>query len=162
MFVAHASRVRRELPPYATRTPRCAPTQDTRALGGSIAVDTFLAFKRYLPRSNETGRSSAWLERTVRDREVAGSNPVAPTPLDGKPFDEIAVTQRELLRFTATPKNKTLEIFGEKQPEIAPGVHARAIREMGRVTLRRSSLESRLNRSITAECRGNCAAGSSR
>jgi len=33
---------------------------------------------------------------------------------------------------------------------------------MGRVTLRRSSLESRLNRSITAECRGNCAAGSSR
>src|SRR5437868_14152786 len=26
-----------------------------------------------------TGRSSVWLERTVRDREVAGSNPVAPT-----------------------------------------------------------------------------------
>ena len=26
-----------------------------------------------------TGRSSAWIERTVRDREVAGSNPVAPT-----------------------------------------------------------------------------------
>src|SRR6516164_1476108 len=25
-----------------------------------------------------TGRSSVWLERTVRDREVAGSNPVAP------------------------------------------------------------------------------------
>ena len=25
------------------------------------------------------GCSSAWLERTVRDREVAGSNPVAPT-----------------------------------------------------------------------------------
>ena len=24
------------------------------------------------------GRSSAWIERTVRDREVAGSNPVAP------------------------------------------------------------------------------------
>jgi hypothetical protein len=26
-----------------------------------------------------TGRSSAWLERTVRDREVGGSNPLAPT-----------------------------------------------------------------------------------
>ena len=25
-----------------------------------------------------TGRSSAWLERSVRDAEVAGSNPVAP------------------------------------------------------------------------------------
>ena len=26
-----------------------------------------------------TGRSSAWLERLVRDQEVAGSNPVAPS-----------------------------------------------------------------------------------
>ena len=26
-----------------------------------------------------SGRSSAWLERLVRDQEVAGSNPVAPT-----------------------------------------------------------------------------------
>ena len=26
-----------------------------------------------------TGRSSAWLERSVRDAEVAGSNPVAPS-----------------------------------------------------------------------------------
>jgi hypothetical protein len=25
-----------------------------------------------------TGRGSAWLERLVRDQEVAGSNPVAP------------------------------------------------------------------------------------
>ena len=31
-----------------------------------------LAFER-------AGRSSAWLERTVRDREVGGSNPLAPT-----------------------------------------------------------------------------------
>ena len=29
--------------------------------------------------SATTGRSSAWLERLVRDQEVAGSNPVAPT-----------------------------------------------------------------------------------
>ena len=26
-----------------------------------------------------TGRSSAWLERSVRDRKVGGSNPLAPT-----------------------------------------------------------------------------------
>ncbi len=32
------------------------------------------------------GRSSVWLERTVRDREVAGSNPVAPTFFRKKPF----------------------------------------------------------------------------
>ena len=28
-----------------------------------------------------TGRSSAWLERSVRDAEVAGSNPVAPSQI---------------------------------------------------------------------------------
>ena len=31
-----------------------------------------------------TGRSSAWLERTVRVREVGGSNPLAPTCLEVK------------------------------------------------------------------------------
>ena len=30
-------------------------------------------------RRQESGRSSVWLERYVRDVEVAGSNPVAPT-----------------------------------------------------------------------------------
>src|SRR5579871_672015 len=35
-----------------------------------------------------TGRSSVWLERTVRDRKVAGSNPVAPTFCREKPFGE--------------------------------------------------------------------------
>lgn len=29
--------------------------------------------------AKESGNSSAWLERTVRDGEVAGSNPVSPT-----------------------------------------------------------------------------------
>src|SRR5205085_11647690 len=35
---------------------------------------------RDLPQAvtKKTGRSSAWLERLVRDQEVAGSNPVAP------------------------------------------------------------------------------------
>jgi hypothetical protein len=34
----------------------------------------------------QSGRSSAWLERYVRDVEVAGSNPVAPTLQNlGKP-----------------------------------------------------------------------------
>src|SRR5437660_8584391 len=35
-----------------------------------------------------TGRSSVWLERTVRDREVGGSNPLAPTFFRKKPFGE--------------------------------------------------------------------------
>ena len=35
-----------------------------------------------------TGCSSAWLERYVRDVEVAGSNPVIPTQLDFEPFGE--------------------------------------------------------------------------
>ena len=30
-------------------------------------------------RDQTSGRGSAWLERLVRDQEVAGSNPVAPT-----------------------------------------------------------------------------------
>src|SRR5262249_47565503 len=29
--------------------------------------------------TGEAGRSSAWLERSVRDRKVGGSNPLAPT-----------------------------------------------------------------------------------
>jgi hypothetical protein len=35
-----------------------------------------------------SGRGSAWLERLVRDQEVAGSNPVAPTILQIRPFGE--------------------------------------------------------------------------
>jgi hypothetical protein len=34
------------------------------------------------------GRGSVWLERLVRDQEVAGSNPVAPTVFRKKPFGE--------------------------------------------------------------------------
>ena len=33
-----------------------------------------------------TGRSSAWLERTVRVREAGGSNPLAPTIFKAKPI----------------------------------------------------------------------------
>ncbi len=35
-------------------------------------------FNGDFPIDSSSGRGSAWLERTVRDREVAGSNPVAP------------------------------------------------------------------------------------
>ena len=37
---------------------------------------------------SEAGRGAAWLARLTGGQEVAGSNPVAPTPLDRKPFDE--------------------------------------------------------------------------
>jgi hypothetical protein len=33
----------------------------------------------YMPRSRSSGRSAAWLARLVRDQEVEGSNPFAPT-----------------------------------------------------------------------------------
>ena len=36
--------------------------------------------------SELSGRSSAWLERCVRDAEVAGSNPVAPTNFSYRVF----------------------------------------------------------------------------
>ncbi len=36
----------------------------------------------------KSGCGSAWLERCVRDAEVAGSNPVTPTFLQIKPFGE--------------------------------------------------------------------------
>ena len=34
---------------------------------------------------NSTGRGSVWLERSVRDAEVTGSSPVAPTCFDLNP-----------------------------------------------------------------------------
>ena len=53
-----------------------------------IAIDRRLPFDK-ITSSRRSGRSSAWLERTVRDREVGGSNPLAPTfkSLQGKDLD---------------------------------------------------------------------------
>ena len=34
------------------------------------------------------GRSSVWLERLVRDQEAGGSNPLAPSVVENKPFGE--------------------------------------------------------------------------
>jgi hypothetical protein len=39
-------------------------------------------------RSYAAGCGSAWLERLVRDQEVAGSNPVTPTSCKIEPFGE--------------------------------------------------------------------------
>ena len=41
----------------------------------------------FLPECVPSGRGSAWLERLVRDQEVGGSNPLAPTKL----LNELAV-----------------------------------------------------------------------
>ena len=38
--------------------------------------------------NNGSGRGSVWLERDVRDVEVAGSNPVAPTKIKENKNDE--------------------------------------------------------------------------
>src|SRR5438874_12402400 len=43
-----------------------------------------------------SGHSSAWLERTVRDREVGGSNPLAPTISPGGTVGLIPVEYRRL------------------------------------------------------------------
>jgi hypothetical protein len=62
-------------------------------------------------RDDPTGRSSAWLERTVRDREVGGSNPLAPTfyksfaernlgvPSDGRECGKEVLEKRYMYRF---------------------------------------------------------------
>ena len=49
-----------------------------RRFGRSVGVDPTEAGAK-MSGSQRSGRSSAWLERYVRDVEVAGSNPVAPT-----------------------------------------------------------------------------------
>jgi hypothetical protein len=43
---------------------------------------------------HSSGRGSAWLERLVRDQEVGGSNPLAPTTLNTLPFIDL----RNILR----------------------------------------------------------------
>src|SRR5438094_742786 len=48
---------------------------------GRIALTIPFVLLGYLHESDATGCSSAWLERLVRDQEVAGSNPVSPTRL---------------------------------------------------------------------------------
>jgi hypothetical protein len=45
--------------------------------------DCVCGLNRSLPACMQSsGRGSAWLERLVRDQEVGGSNPLAPTTLD--------------------------------------------------------------------------------
>ncbi len=39
----------------------------------------------------ETGRSAVWLARLVRDQEVGGSNPLAPTKLTHWPVQWVTV-----------------------------------------------------------------------
>jgi hypothetical protein len=53
------------------------------SLGGHIAPLRFGAMhsKLLCNRESKSGRGSAWLERLVRDQEVGGSNPLAPTIL---------------------------------------------------------------------------------
>ena len=62
-----------------------APACDTER----VVLGHFLLVWLGRTKRNNTGRGSAWLERCVRDAEVAGSNPVAPTQLDFRPFGEL-------------------------------------------------------------------------
>src|SRR5262249_29212794 len=63
------------------RSQRCF-----QGLSGAHWLETRLPAGRSV--SLVARRSSVCLERTVRDREVGGSNPLAPTILRNKPFGE--------------------------------------------------------------------------
>ena len=54
---------------------------------------------RWLERVRPTlsGRGSAWLERLVRDQEVGGSNPLAPTTSKPFPLNTFRLLLRVLL-----------------------------------------------------------------
>ena len=65
----------------------------------------------------KSGRGSAWLERLVRDQEVGGSNPLAPTKfLCAMPpasiLDRVPVSEAALRQFCERWKISTLELFG--------------------------------------------------
>jgi hypothetical protein len=54
-----------------------------------------------LPRNTRSGRSAAWLARLVRDQEVEGSNPFAPTtskPSSLNKFRRLSLVQELLNR----------------------------------------------------------------
>src|ERR1700722_10298624 len=60
-----------------------------------------------LPRNTRSGRSAAWLARLVRDQEVEGSNPFAPTTS----FTEVCVSlkdtgHRRLSRYGLKPDGR--------------------------------------------------------
>ena len=62
-----------------------AALRKSRGLGWLLGLGPALPYHTGLPCSPCTpGRSSAWLERLVRDQEVAGSNPVAPILAKGQ------------------------------------------------------------------------------
>lgn len=66
-------------------------------------------------RHQESGRSSVWLERYVRDVEVAGSNPVAPTIY----FTLIFLFSNTCSNFCIyiIDKNHELDIYWTTKPE---------------------------------------------
>ena len=58
----------------------CLPAPSPPASSpGEVRLTKLLAMAVLTHTEKVTGHSSAWLERTVRDREVGGSNPLAPT-----------------------------------------------------------------------------------
>src|ERR1700756_5465149 len=77
---------------------------------------SFVGARAAFPSSsgNRSGRSAAWLARLVRDQEVDGSNPFAPTT--SKPFLLIEFTQ-PLLRRLKQPCCRTMEQL--KSPDLA-------------------------------------------
>ena len=73
-----------DAPPRAGRAARLGaasiePVRARAVTAGHLAGRRARGIK---PASFRPGRGSAWLERLVRDQEVGGSNPLAPTTLD--------------------------------------------------------------------------------
>src|SRR5215831_9501727 len=71
--------------------------------------------------ASPSGRGSAWLERLVRDQEVGGSNPLAPT----KPFN---ITELRRLRAF----NRPFAFVPILVPSLPHFGHARRSRELDR------------------------------
>src|SRR6266481_3082502 len=65
-------------------------------------------------RANQSGRSAAWLARLVRDQEVDGSNPFAPTIISGK----ISIFPVEQSKRTAADSWALEELLAVGSPDV--------------------------------------------
>src|SRR5579883_790358 len=97
------------------------------AISGSSAKTPRLADGILESPRATSGRGSAWLERLVRDQEVGGSNPLAPT---NSVFFEIRLYRSNAVRrsyplLTIEPQSRLLAGARNVKGEGAPRHHAR-------------------------------------